>query len=146
MADLRIPRMNKVMISGRIVNDIEMRYTAKGKPVLRITLAVDKSYKDESGTWQQLSSYLDVVCWDKWAEAVNGNAHKGSPVIVEGRLDARSYVDNNNQNRKVVEIIAEYIQFLEVRQKADTTISEVEPTPMPEDDTPATVTTDDVPF
>jgi single-strand DNA-binding protein len=149
MADLRLPRINKVLLSGRITNDIELRYTAKGTPVVRFTLAVDKAVKDATGQWQNQSSFLEVVAWTKWAEAVNNNAHKGSPVIVEGRLEARTFVDSNNVNRKVVEITAEYIQFLEIRSRDEAAHSEefgTEP-PISEDEpAQAQVTNDDVPF
>lgn len=148
MADLRVPKLNKVIISGRITSDIEMRYTAKGTPVVRTTLAVDRSVKDASGQFQNQASFLDVVAWSKWAEALNNNAHKGSPIIVEGHLEARSYTDSNNNNRKAVEIIAEYIQFLEYKARTDETADESgNEVPMPEEESShAQVTNDDVPF
>jgi single-strand DNA-binding protein len=149
MADLRLPRINKVLLSGRITNDIELRYTAKGTPVVRFTLAVDKAVKDATGQWQNQSSFLEVVAWTKWAEAVNNNAHKGSPVIVEGRLEARTFVDSNNVNRKVVEITAEYIQFLEIRSRDEAAHSEefgTEPPTSEDEPAQAQVTNDDVPF
>lgn len=149
MADLRLPRLNRVLLSGRITNDIELRYTAKGTPVVRFTIAVDKAVKDESGQWQNQASFIEIVAWSKWAESVNNNAHKGSPIIVEGRIEARTYVDNNNQNRKVVEITAEYIQFLEYKPKTDETMqpgSHDDSAPMPEDISQPQVTNDDVPF
>jgi single-strand DNA-binding protein len=150
MADLRFPRLNKIIISGRITNDIELRYTAKGTPVVRFTIAVDKPVKDDSGQYQNQACFFEVVAWSKWAESLNNNSHKGSPVIVEGRLDARSYVDNNNQNRKVVEIIAEYIQFLEFKSRTDENgqpESHEAQAALPEDETShPQVTNDDVPF
>ncbi len=148
MADLRFPRLNKVIISGRITNDIEMRYTPKGTPVVRATIAVDRSVKDATGQYQNQTSFLDVVAWSKWAENLNNSAHKGSPIIVEGRLEARSYTDSNNNNRKAVEIIAEYIQFLEARPRGDEPAEEAaHEAPMPEEETAhSTITNDDVPF
>lgn len=152
MSELRLPRLNRVLISGRIANDIELRYTAKGIPVIRCTLAVDKSFKDSTGQWQNQAVFIDIVAWSKWAESLNNNAHKGSPIIVEGRLEARSYVDSNNVNRKVVEIIAEYIQFLEYKAKTDDGTHdnpEKDDTdiPMPEEESSQPqVTNDDVPF
>jgi single-strand DNA-binding protein len=150
MAELRLPRLNKVIISGRITNDIEMRYTAKGTPVVRFTLAVDKSFKDATGQWQNQAVFIDAVAWEKWAEAVNNNAHKGSPVVVEGRIEARTYVDKDNNNRKVTEIIAEYIQFLEYKPKSDEAVHPGEREEAPpiaeEDNTHPQVTNDDVPF
>ncbi len=150
MAEIRVPRLNKVMLSGRITNDIELRYTAKGTAVVKFTLAVDKNFKDSAGQWQSQTSFLDVVAWEKWAEAVNNNAHKGSPVIVEGRIDARTYVDKDNNNRKAVEITAEYIQFLEYkpRSDSDSPLDSHEDVPLPDESSvpKPQVTNDDVPF
>ena len=148
MADLKLPRLNNVIISGRITNDIEMRYTPKGTPVVRFTLANDRSYKDEAENFQNQSYFFDVVAWTNMAEAVNNNAHKGSPVIVEGRLEQRSYVDKDNNNRKVVEIVASYIQFLEIRNRADASTTESgDDVPLPkEEPSKPHVTNDDVPF
>lgn len=151
MADLKLPRLNRVFISGRITNDLELRYTAKGTPVIRFTLAVDRAVKDATGQYQNQASFLEVVAWSKWAEAVSNTAHKGSPVIVEGHLEARSYVDSNNINRKAVEIIAEYIQFLEYRPRteeaAPPSTHDTEETPLPDDESAQPqVTNDDVPF
>lgn len=150
MTELRMPRINRVLISGRITNDVEIRYTAKGTPVVRFTLAVDRTVKDATGQYQNQASFIEVVAWSKWAESLTNNAHKGSPVIVEGRIETRNYVDSNNNNRKSVEVIAEYIQFLEVRQKQEefqqTDNRETEE-PMPEEVTlQPHVTNDDVPF
>jgi len=150
MAELRLPRLNKVLISGRITNDIEMRYTAKGTAVVRFTLAVDKSFKDATGQWQNQAVFIDVVAWEKWAEAVNNNAHKGSPVVVEGRIESHTYVDKDNNNRKVTEVIAEYLQFLEYKPKTEDSAQageHSEEAPLPEENTShPQVTNDDVPF
>ncbi len=151
MADLKLPRLNRVFISGRITNDVELRYTAKGTPVVRFTLAVDRAVKDATGQYQNQTSFLEIVAWSKWAEAVSNNTHKGSPVIVEGHLEARNYVDSNNNNRKSVEIIAEYIQFLEYKPRSEDSgheeYHEAEVPPVTEDDAAAPhVTNDDVPF
>jgi single-strand DNA-binding protein len=147
MADLRFPRINKVILSGRIANDIELRYTAKGTPVVRFTLAFDRPVKDASGQYQNQASFLDVVAWSKWAETLNNSAHKGSPLIVEGHIETRNYTDSNNVNRKAVEVIAEYIQFLEARAKSDEGSPEEHETRTPEEEhNHSQVTNDDVPF
>lgn len=151
MPDLKVPRLNKIIICGRITNDIELRHTAKGTPVVRCTIAVDRAIKDATGQFQNQASFFEIVAWSKWAENLSSYAHKGSPIIVEGHLEARSFTDNNNINRKVVEIIAEYIQFLEYKPRTEETghseSPELESAPLPDDDSaPAGVTNDDVPF
>ncbi len=147
MADLRLPKLNKIFLSGRITHDIDLKYTPKGTPVVRFALAVDKSFKDDSGNWQNSTCYIDVVAWSKWAESLSNNAHKGSAVLVEGRMDARSYVDANGNNRKAVEVIAEYVQFLEFRGKTESDSTATHDVPLPEEyGTETNVTNDDVPF
>jgi len=136
MSEIRTPRINKVMLSGRITKDIEQKFTDKGTPVVKFTIAVDNNFKDSSGNWQNNPSFIDCIAWEKWADALVKQAHKGSPVIVEGKIEARSYVDKENNNRKAVEITAEYIQFLEYVKKDDDN---------PMQSAPQT-TNDDVPF
>ncbi len=148
MADLKLPRINKVMISGRITNDLELKYTPKGTSVLRFTVAVDRRYKDDTDTWQTATSFIEVVAWSNWADSVVNNCHKGSAVIVEGRLESRTYTDSNNQNRKAWEVIADYIHFLEWKPKdgVQGDNGSDEP-PLPSEDSMSSHTTkDDVPF
>lgn len=147
MADLRLPRINKVMISGRITNDLEMKYTPKGTAVMRFTVASDRRYKDENDTWQTVTSYIDVVAWTYLAESLEKNCHKGSAVLVEGRLESRTYVDNNNQNRKVWEIVADTVHFLEWKPKDGEAGPDSEEPPLPDESSvPSNGTKDDVPF
>lgn len=142
MAELKLARLNKVLLSGRIASDIELRYTGKGTPVVKFTLAVDKSVKDESGQWQNKADFIDIQAWSKWAENVNNNAHKGSAIIVDGRLETQSYVDKDNNNRKAVFVTADYIQFLEYKPKD----GEQTPQQQEQESVSTSQTNDDVPF
>jgi len=148
MADLRLPRLNKVFIAGRITQEPELRYTPKGTPVVRFTVATDRRYKDEMDQWQSMPMYIDVIAWSNQAENICKIAHKGTAVLLEGRINTRSYVDSNNINRKVFEIIADHIQSLERIPKAEGEGVEEE-VPLPEDEpnyVAEPVTDDDVPF
>lgn len=146
MADLKLPSINKVMISGRITNDLELKFTPKGTAVLKFTVANDRRYKDESDTWQTATTFIDVVAWTYNAEHIAKNCHKGSAVIVEGRLEARSYVDSNNVNRRIWEVIADQVHQLEWKPKGDAGQTDAEP-PLPSEEPVHTQTAkDDVPF
>lgn len=148
MADLKLPRLNKVFIAGRITQEPELRYTPKGTPVVRFTVVMDRNYKDEMDQWQSVPVYIDVVAWSYQAENICKIAHKGTAVLVEGKIDTRSYVDSNNNNRKVFEIIADHIQSLERIPKAEGEGVEEE-VPLPEEEpnyVAEPVTDDDVPF
>ena len=145
MADLKLPRLNRVTLAGRITQDLELKYTPKGSAVLRFTLAMDKRFKDDSDQWQQSSIFVDVIVWMERAEQLCKVAHKGSAVLVEGKIDTRSYVDNNNITRKAFEIIADSVQTLEWKPRADGEHSDEE-VPLPQEHTQTAHTTDDVPF
>lgn len=145
MADLKLPRLNKIFISGRITHDLELKYTPKGTPVLRFVLASDRGYKDEAGNWQQQTSFVEVVVWSALAETIFKQAHKGTAILVEGRLETRTYTDQNNQNRKVYEVVAEHVQTLEWKPREDGVTEQ--DIPLPEEPQQAPIATkDDVPF
>ncbi|NLK49116.1 MAG: single-stranded DNA-binding protein [Candidatus Cloacimonetes bacterium] len=143
MADLKLPRLNKIFIAGRITHDLELKYTPKGTPVLRFSLASDRRYKDDTGEWQTQTTFVDIVVWSYAAENIHKQAKKGTAVLVEGRLEIRSYVDQNNQNRRIAEIVADNVQTLEWGPRDEGTAGEDIPLPQ-EPQAPATK--DDVPF
>nr|MDK2851134.1 single-strand DNA-binding protein [Candidatus Cloacimonadota bacterium] len=148
MADLRLPRLNKFIGSGRITNDLELRFTTNGTPVLRFTLAIDRSYKDSSDQWQTVTSWIDCVAWNKTAETLANNAHKGSALIVEGRLDTRNWTDQNNSNHKSTEVTVDTVHFLEWKPREDGSNQASPEASMPPEETThsRTTTDDDVPF
>ncbi|MDD4310021.1 MAG: single-stranded DNA-binding protein [Candidatus Cloacimonetes bacterium] len=147
MADLKLPRINKFIGSGRIANELELKYTPKGTPVIRFTLACDRRYKDEADQWQTVTSWLDCVAWSKWAEFLANQAHKGSAVIIEGRIDTRNWTDQNNVNRKSTEIVVDMIQTLEWKNRDDAGNTGTEDVPLPpEESAHPSATSDDVPF
>ena len=150
MADLKVPRLNRCIFSGRIGNEIELKYTPKGTPVVRLVVAVDRRYKDETEQWQTVTSWIDCVAWNKWAEFAANQVHKGSAVIIEGRIETRNWTDQNNQNRKAVEVIVDVMHTLEWRPREEGSAPVNEEVPFPtEEITPqhtTSATTDDVPF
>lgn len=132
MPELRQPKLNRVLLSGRIGNDIELKYTPKGTPVLRLTLAVDKSYKGADGNWVNDTSWVDCVAWNDTAKYAAQNIRKGSSVIIEGKIDVRQY-ETEGRKQKAFEIIVETLQCLEKKESGN---SAPEPTPTGNDDVP----------
>lgn len=110
--ELRFPNINSIVMSGRLTRDVELRYLQSGTPVAKLSLAFNRNYQ-KNGEWIQETGYIDVVVWSKRGEQCAEYLHKGSPVIVEGYLKTHSYVDKNEQNRKVTEIVCTKISFLE---------------------------------
>lgn len=147
MADLKVPRLNKFIVSGRIGNELELKYTAKGTPVLRFALANDRSYKDENDQWQTVTSWFECIAWNRWAETLANNANKGSAIIVEGRLDTRNWTDQNNVTRKSTEVTVEMLHFLEWKTPRDGQMPAAEELPVPSEEMAGPkATTDDLPF
>ena len=103
---------NKTIIVGRLGRDPELKYTAAGTPVCQLSLATDESYKDQSGQVQKKTEWHRVVVWAKQAENVSQYLAKGRAALVEGRLQTRSWDDQQGVKRYVTEIKADRVVFL----------------------------------
>lgn len=100
--------LNHVVIMGRLVADPELRHTSNSIPVTSFAVAVDRrAFSDK----EKVADFLDIVAWRTTAEFVCKYFKKGSPIVIEGTLQSRTYQDQNNQKRKVVEIIAQNVSF-----------------------------------
>lgn len=113
--------INRAVVCGRLVRDPELRRTQNGTPVTSFTLAVNRTFKNADG--QQEADFLNCVAWNKTAEIVDQYCSKGNLVGVEGRLQSRSYQDNQGNNRTVVEIIADQVQFMQQKDSSAQTMA-----------------------
>lgn len=104
--------LNKVFLIGNLTRAPELRYTPSGTPVADLRLAVNRSYTTQSGDKREESYFLTVVVWGKQAESCGEYLDKGSPVLIEGRLQTRDWETKDGQRRNVVEVVAERVQFL----------------------------------
>jgi single-strand DNA-binding protein len=102
--------INKVILIGNATRDAELRHTQTGKAVSSIRLATNRHVKGEEET-----QFHSIVCWDRLAETTAEYVKKGDPLYVEGRLQYRSYQDEEGKERGVCEIVADDIQFLSRR-------------------------------
>ena len=107
--------LNKVMIIGNLGKDPEMKYTPGGKAITTFSVAVSRVARDPAGTPQEETEWFRVVAWEKLAETCNQYLHKGSKVYIEGRLQTRSWQDNNGQDQKMVEVVAGEMLMLDSR-------------------------------
>ncbi|AQS57742.1 single-stranded DNA-binding protein [Desulforamulus ferrireducens] len=103
--------LNKVILIGRLTRDPELRYTTNGIAVAKLTLAVDRPQFSKDR--EKETDFIDVVVWQKLAETCANNLGKGRLVAVDGRLQIRSYDDNQGIRRKAAEVVAENIRFLD---------------------------------
>jgi len=104
--------MNVVLLSGRLGNDPEMRYTSTGKPVANFPLYVNgRKDKDQ----KPLSDRFQVISFGKLAEAVTEHLAKGQRALVKGELRARSFDDKDGNKRFVTEVWANSVEFIGAR-------------------------------
>lgn len=130
--------INRVVLVGRLTRDPELRKTTTGTSVASFTLAVDNRLKDENGN--KTTSFIPCVVWKDQAENCVRFIHKGSLVGVEGRLNHRTYDNQEGKKVQVIEVVCDSVQFLESK-KAD------EETPSTSsNNTNTEVELDDLPF
>ena len=103
--------MNKVILVGRLAQDPEVRYTQSGKAVASFNLAVENNFGNE-----KKADFIPIVAWNKLAEICGNNIGKGRKILVEGRLQIRSYEDKEGQKKRVAEVIAQTIEFLDYKK------------------------------
>ncbi len=104
--------LNKVFLLGNLTRDPELRYTPGGTPVADLGLAVNRVYKSKDGQNQEDTCFVKVVVWSQMAEVCNQYLQKGRMVLVEGRLQFRSWENSQGQKRSVLEVVATNIQFM----------------------------------
>lgn len=105
--------MNKVILLGRLTRDPEVRYTPSQKVVCSFTLAVDRPFMNAQG--QREADFIPVVVWGKAAELCGNSLAKGHRLLVEGRLQVRSFDGKDGQRHWVTEVIAANVEFIERR-------------------------------
>lgn len=106
--------LNNVMLVGRLANDIEKKTLDSGKDVLKISLAVNRSYKNPDGLYE--TDFIDCILWDELANNLSEYCKKGDVIGIRGRLQVSSY-EKDDIKRKVVEVVAEKITFLSSKHK-----------------------------
>ena len=106
--------MNKVILMGRLARDPDVRTTQGGKSVARMTLAVDRR---RGADGQQDADFLALIAWEKIAEIAANYLHKGSKILVEGRLQSRSYDAQDGSKRYVTAVIVQNLEFCESRRQ-----------------------------
>ena len=102
---------NKAILIGRLTVDPQLRTTSSGQSVTTISIATNRVWTNKAGERQEDVQFHNVVIWGRQAEIVNQFLKKGSLAMVEGRLQTRTWTDNQGQNKRTTEIVCERIQF-----------------------------------
>ncbi|AHK22144.1 single-stranded DNA-binding protein [Candidatus Hepatoplasma crinochetorum] len=106
--------LNKVILIGRITNDIELRQTSEGTPLTYFTIAVNRRVRsNNNNNQQQQTDFIDCKAWRGTAETMSNYLHKGSLIAIEGRLEVfNSQLENGQYNRRV-SVVVDQFSFLE---------------------------------
>jgi single-strand DNA-binding protein len=102
---------NKVVLMGNLTRDPELRSTPSGQQVASFSLAINRSWKNASGEQQEAVDYIDCNAWGKPAEIITQYMHKGSAILISGRLQQRSW-EQEGQKRSKVEVVVEDFNFV----------------------------------
>jgi single-strand DNA-binding protein len=137
--------INKVLISGNLTRDPELRATASGMPILGLGVAVNDRRKNQStGEWEDYPNFIDCTMFGSRAESVARFLSKGSKVAIEGKLRWSQW-ERDGQKRSKIEVIIDEIEFLSARDGVTSSASlprGAEIPPAPE----ITVYDEDIPF
>ena len=141
--------INRIVLTGRLTRDPELRRTLNETAVASFTLAVDDGFKDQQGN--PTTTFIDVTVFDKQGDNVAKYCRKGSLVGVDGRIHQRRFERKDGTKGSVIEIIATKVDFLEPKKDVDPAeqgfVTDVQP-PMDESKNldAIDVTDDDLPF
>ena len=113
MTELRLPDVNRVLLSGRLTRDPELRYASDGTPVTQIDLAFHRRYRARDGAAAEQTGYVTVMTYARLAEVCGQYLKKGGAVLVEGRLQMREWGAAQGGKRQRLEIRAESVHFME---------------------------------
>ncbi len=106
--------LNKVFLIGNLTKDLELKYGKNGQPVTNMRIAVNRVYTTQSGEKKEEVCYVNIVVWGKQAESCTAYLKKGSSIFVEGRLQLRSWEDEETKQKKsMLEVVADRVQFLD---------------------------------
>ena len=150
---------NKVILVGNLTRDPELRYTPKGMAIARLGIAVNRTWKSESGEMKDETTFVDVDAFGRQAETLGQYLKKGRPIMIEGRLRLDQWDDKQTgQKRSKLGVVLETFQFLDSGRGGESGAGESSPRPRPsaaapaapapagDSDAPPPPDDDDVPF
>jgi single-strand DNA-binding protein len=105
--------LNKILMTGLLAKDPELKYTPSGNAVCNLRLASSREWKGKDGEDKKETCFITVIVWGKRGENCDTYLKKGSQVFVEGRLQSRSWDGPDGKKNYATEIVAEFIQFLD---------------------------------
>jgi single-strand DNA-binding protein len=105
---------NKVILAGNLTRDPEVRYTPKGTAIAKLGMAINRTWKTETGETKEEVTFVDVDAFGRTAEVISQYLKKGRPILIEGRLKFDQWDDKQTgQKRSRLGVILENFQFLD---------------------------------
>lgn len=127
MSELKLPEINRVLLSGRLTRDPDQRYAQDGTAVTTFSLAFNRHYRARDGSAAEHAGFVTVVTYQRLAEVCGQYLRKGSAVLVEGRLQMREWTTPQGRKTSRLEVRGEMVHFLERRSEAPTGGPQAEP-------------------
>lgn len=112
-----MPSFNRTIIAGNLTRDIELRYTPAGTAVCDLGIAINERIK-KGDDWVDEAVFVDVTLWGRTAEIAHEYLHKGSPVLIEGRLKYETW-EADGQKRSKLKVVGEKMQLLGSKSDGD---------------------------
>jgi single-strand DNA-binding protein len=113
VTELKLPEVNRVLLSGRLTRDPERRFASDGTPMTQLDLAFHRRYRQRDGSAGEQTGYVTVMTYQRLAEVCGQYLKKGSAVLVEGRLQMREWPAPAGAKRQRLELRADGVHFLE---------------------------------
>ena len=110
--------MNKVFLLGTLGKDPEIRYSNSGKAIANFSVATSESLKNQSGEYEEKTTWHNIVSF-RHAENCGKYLKKGSKCMIEGKIQNRNYTDKNGNERYISEVIADFVRFLDPKNRAE---------------------------
>jgi len=110
--------MNKVICTGNLGRDVDVKYTQAGKAVASFSIAVTEKWTTD-GEKKERTDWINITAWGKLGELCGQYLLKGSKVLVEGKIQTRSYDDKNGVKKYVTEINAQAVEFLSPKRSSE---------------------------
>lgn len=111
--------MNKVILCGNLGKDPELRYTPSGVAVTTFSIATSERYKDRDGNKQEKTEWHNIVVWRQLAEICGKFLQKGSKILIEGKIQTRSYDDRDGNKKYITEIVGDQMEMLDGARQAE---------------------------
>src|SRR6266550_5549829 len=111
---------NKVILAGNLTRDPELRYTPKGTAIAKLGLAINRTWKTETGETKEEVTFVDVDAFGRQAEVIGQYMKKGRPFLVEGRLKLDQWEDKNtHQKQSKLKVVLEGFSFIDSKAASD---------------------------